>query len=335
MAKLSDVAEKAGVSVTTASLVLSGKGRISNEVRQKVINTANELEYKRIKQTGNSHWVLLLNIDQENDNLSYFFNPIIRQLSSSAKGKGFSLIILPFRGGEPDDELYNKILDMRISAVFSIHFISVSLFKKLEAINIPCVVINNSSHQEEFFTVCVDDFQGAYEGTMKLVKAGHRHIACIDYHRNKMPGIMADRYFGFRKALDESGLSFSDENRLTVDINDRRNMENRVSELILNSPQPFTALFLHDDMIATRIIHILEKLKINVPEDISIIAPGDTLNYELPETPLISTMRIDNALMGNYAAEMMLERLQKGEQTPHVLKIKQVFIDRKSIKSLL
>ena len=42
-------------------------------------------------------------------------------------------------------------------------------------------------------------------------------------------------------------------------------------------------------------------------------------------------MRIDTELMGSYAAGMMLERLVSGRQTPHILRIKQIYMDRKSI----
>ncbi len=334
MAKLINVAEKAGVSITTASLVLSGKGRISDEVRRNVLDAANQLDYKRNKQVNNRNWVLLLNLDKENDHLSYFFNPIIRQLQLSAREKGFTLTIFPVSKTTTDETIFSELMEMKVSSVLSIHFVSLSLFKKLESMNIPCVVINNSSYQDELFTVCVDDFQGAYEGTMQLINAGHRNLAFFEYKRERLPSIMADRFFGFRKAVEEYKLSFAENGRVTVDISNNKELEHRISEFFINiNPNP-TALFIHDDMLAVKVIHILNKLKIRVPEDISIIAPGDTLNYDQPETPRISTMKIDNKLMGNYATDMMLERLEKGIQVAHILKIKQTYIDRKSIRNI-
>jgi len=334
MAKLNDVAERAGVSITTASMALSGKGRISQEIRNKVIEAADKLEYKKNKPANNKNWVLILNMDRENDYLSYFFNPIIRHIQSSAREKGFILSLLPISDKDSEESIYRDLMEMKISSVLALQYVSVELFKKLELINIPCVVINNPTYQDELFTVCVDDFQGAYEGTMKLIRAGHKNISCIDYQREKLPGILADRFLGFRKALEEHNLSFSENSRLTVNILNNKEMENRIKEFILNSSPKTTALFIHDDMMALKVIKILEKLEIKVPDDISIIAPGDTLNYNQIGMPQISTMRIDNSLMGNYATDMMIERIKKGSQNPHVLKIKQTYFNRNSIKNI-
>ena len=334
MAKLKDVAEKAGVSLTTASMALSGKGRISQEIRNKVLESAERLNYKKVKQTNNKTWVLIVSFDKENDYLSYFFNPIIRHLQSSAREKGFVLTILPIGSSDSEESIYNELMEMKVSSVLTLHYVGMDLFRKLETINIPCVVINNPTYQDELFTVCVDDFQGAYEGTVKLIKSGHKNIFCIDYFRDKLPGILADRYLGFRKAMEEHQLPFAESNRLTVNLHDKKALEIQVREFILNARPNVTALFIHDDMLALKIINILQKLNLNVPEDISIIAPGDTLNYEQIGVPQISTMRIDNSLMGSYATDMMMERIEKGSQNPHVLKIKQTYFDRNSIRQI-
>lgn len=333
MAKLIDVAEKAGVSVTTASMALSGKGRISPEVRNRVQEVADSLGYKRNRQNNNKHWVLILNMDEDNDHLSYFYNPIIRQLQNSARDRGYTLSILPLSGGEDEQIVFNDLLIMKVSSVFTFHYVSMKLFKKLESLNIPCVVINHPSTQDEFFTICSDDFQGAYEGTVKLISAGHRNISCIDYFRENLPGVVADRYYGFRKAVDEYHIPFSENSRLTVNIHNNKELDHRIREFFINSDPKPTAIFAHDDILAHKIIFILNKLQLSVPDDISIISPGDTLNYDVPETPRISTMRIDTDLMGKYATDMMIERLGGGS-TPHILKIKQTFMDRRSIKDI-
>ena len=145
---------------------------------------------------------------------------------------------------------------------------------------------------------------------------------------------MADRFFGFRKAMEENGMVFPEKWRKTIDYRDYTQIETALHELLDDPQRKPTAFFIHDDMLAAKIVYILNKVKISVPDDISLIAPGDTLNYSQMETPQISTMKIDTGLMGQYAVTMLLERLQKGEQAAHLLRIKQSFQDRGSIKTL-
>lgn len=330
MAKLSDVAEKAGVSITTASMALSGKGRISMEVRSRVNEAAESIGYKKKSKSEGSLWLLLITM-HEYDYLSYFFNSIIRELQSAALSHGYTLTILPVWENIDEDELFQEIKNTRAGSVFTIHFASKNLLTRLEGIGIPCIVINNSTYMDRFFTVCVDDFHGAYEGTLQLIKAGHRSIAFMDYPRATLPGIATDRFFGFRKAIEEKGLSFPDDWRKTIDFNDYGQIEKALAELLEGPTAKPTALFVHDDMLAAKVVYVLNTMRMSVPEQLSLIAPGDTLNYKIPETAQISTMRIDTGLMGQYAVNMLLERLQKGEQAAHVLKIKQSYQDRGTI----
>lgn len=333
MAKLFDVAQKAGVSITTASMALSGKGRISADVRQKVLAAAEQLEYKKNRPSGNKHWTLLYNLDRENDSLSYFFNPIIRQLRDTARQAGYAVNLLPVTAGMKSEEIFRELSNLKTSALLSIHLADQILFDQLEKNGVPCVIINNTAYQDHFFTVCVDDFQGAYEGTLKLIEAGHRKIAYLDYPRINLTGTLTDRYFGFRKAIEENGIDLPEEWRRTVNIRDYDDISSHLKKLFSEeppSPGP-TALFLHDDLLAGKVVYLLGKMGYSLPTDISIIAPGDTLNYDSPETSRISTMKIDTKLMGSYAAAIMLERLGTGLQAPHILKIRQTFVDRNSI----
>lgn len=331
MAKLIDVAEKAGVSITTASMALSGKGRISDEVRRKVNDAADQLGYKGSRQNRTRHWVILENIDSDSDQLAHFFNPLIRRIREAAEKEGFILSILPASEKGSDDSLYNSLTAVNADCLLSIHIVRSALFDKLEKQGIPCVVINNTSYLESYFTVCVDDFHGAYEGTLELIKAGHRKIAYLDYEREKMQGIVMDRYLGFTKAMQEKGLDLPGKWKKTVKLENYSELETFLDQMLKKEKDKPTAFFLHDDLLAGKVQHILRKKGIAVPGDISLIAPGDTRDYRSPETEALSTMRIDTDLMGQYALSMMNERLSKGEQTAHVLKIRPVYTDRGSI----
>ncbi|MBI9101845.1 MAG: LacI family DNA-binding transcriptional regulator [Spirochaetales bacterium] len=312
MIKLSDVAAKANVSITTVSMALSGKGRISSEMREKVMTAADELGYIRKKRsTTESSWGILLPMGENWDAIWHFIRPIVDNIVLTAKNKDFSYCIIPVYPDQETGDIKSSISKHKLTSIFSIHFGDPDLFEILEQEGIPVVVINNSQFQEGYYSICVDDFQGAYEGTRHLLEKNHRAISFLDYPRGMVPNIAYDRYFGFLKAMEEEGISLPKHWKITVDLNDTTEMKNQIGRVLENKDAP-TAFFVHDDFMANRLIHLLNTMGKSVPEDISIIAPGDTLNYIHPETPRISTMSINTGLMGKYAADMMLERANGG-----------------------
>lgn len=79
----------------------------------------------------------------------------------------------------------------------------------------------NNNFQDTLYSVRVDDFQGAYEGCLHLLRLGHTSIGHVDYPRPELPAIVVDRFFGFRKAPEEFSIQFSPALRLTVGFDDR------------------------------------------------------------------------------------------------------------------
>ena len=81
-AKLKDIAQSAGVSLTTASMALSGKGRISALVRERVLNTAKTLGYAKkrhafLNQNENSRVGIFMQLDEVWAHVQYLIRPII------------------------------------------------------------------------------------------------------------------------------------------------------------------------------------------------------------------------------------------------------------------
>ena len=86
--------------------------------------------------------------------------------------------------------------------------------------------------------------------------------------------------------------------------------------------------------MAGRAISVLTEMGLNVPRDISIIAPGDVLDYSMPYIPRITTMRIDTTYLGRITAQMMVNRLTHNPDEVHGLKVKQQLVRRGSCREL-
>ena len=314
-------------------MALTGKGRISPDVREKVIRVAKELGYNRKGSPTLSTWAILLPMEDFWDNVWHFMKPALANIINIAESNGIKCSIIPIYTEYSPEKIYSIVKAQNVSSLFMVHFGNQELLAALEEDKIQVVIINNSLFQDGYYSVCTDDFQGAYEGTRYLIKKNHTKIAYIDYPITELPSLSSDRFFGFRKAMEEFQIPIPEKQHLTVDFDDIRGIKKGLQELI-DQPAAPTAFFIHDDILANRIIHLLGELGKRVPEDFSIVAPGDTLNYSYPEIPQITTMSINTGLMGKYAAEMMLERNRGTYSESHVLKIKQQLIRRGSCREI-
>ena len=331
---LEQIAEKAGVSQATASNCLSGRGRAAEQTRLRVLEVAQELGYQKLPRSSSAPTAesvaLLLSIDKEWAFGWTFILPIIQELESTLVAAGRRLVLVPIRKDEKELEMYRKIMDIGPAAVVALHYGDSTLFVRLEWEEIPVIVVMNNEFQNAFYSVCVDDYHGAYEGTSYLIELGHRRIGFVGCEREQLHVLRTDRYLGFRKAQQVSRIDGDSD--LVIDVDPENDEEVRGSlERLFAREEPPTALFCLDDDLALRVMRGLEMLGIRVPADVSIIAPGDVHDQEAP-TPgqKITTMRINTKLLGKTAGEMVLSRLKGATTTMHVAKINQHFVDRGS-----
>ena len=336
--RLSDVAQKAGVSLSTASLVLSDQGRIASGTRMRVLEAALELGYKQKPrkkearpQPEQPDIAMLLDMDPEWSIVLNLIHPIIREFEITIRQAGYNLILIPISRSENESEVAEKVRSSGALGVATIHYASPELILLLEAAGIPVVVIMNSCYQDRFYTVCVDDFQGAYEGASFLVRMGHRRIGYLDCERIGLPILPVDRFFGFKKAVEEYAIEFDDTLRGRLPAGDE-DQSSEWLESFLRRRKGVTALFALDDELAIRTITAAERVGFKVPGDLSVIAPGDMLDYSLCYVPKITTMRIDTSYMGRVAGQMMVNRITRNPQELHVLKVKQLLVNRGSVR---
>jgi len=335
--KLSDVAEKANVSSSTVSLILNGKGKFSEAVRERVLRIADDLGYQKnvfasaMASRRITHIGILVH-EEANKAFEWFF---IRQMIISIEdiitSDGYFPIIVPIASNQDSSDLFAKIVSSGSGAIFSIHFCRKDLFRMLEDRGIPVVVVNNPILQEEFCTVCVDDYQGAYIGTSFLSDLGHQRIGYVDYPRPDQPKVLADRCIGYRKALSMAGLEASDELCISVDLEGQSDIQDKV-KMLMTRLKP-SALFVHDDYLAAHVVCALRdigKPATGHGGSISIIAPGDTLDYSQPFIPRITTVAIDTIMMGTIAGELMLKRLAGLVNGATVFKVSERIVDRGS-----
>jgi LacI family transcriptional regulator len=320
-------------------MVLNGKGNISKEVRERVMKAAQELGYLKntyaagIATAGVKHLAVLINEDYQKEFEWHLVRSIFIPLEAVLYKEGLYPIIIPVSPAQDNSDIIKKVVLSGAGGVFTIHFGDRALHRQLEDRGLPVVILNNSAYEDEFCSVSSDSFYGMNSAVSMLIDSGHRRIVYIDYERPEYQALFTDRYLGCQKAVSEKGLDPGFFDRKTVDIFSIEDIDTKVAEIMGGKERP-TALALHDDYLAAKVYVSLQKAGVRIPEDISLIAAGDTLDYNQPFIPRISTAKINTDLMGELGAELMLKRLFGKNFVNETIKVKPNVIDRGSTKEI-
>lgn len=211
VASIKDVALRANVSIGTASRALRNVGYISNEVREKVLKAAEELNYvanygaQQIRMTNAVKTIGIIISESMND---YFFK-VIALLNERLPSHAFRILVL-YSSGEAQEESENfrYLISNRVSAILFVpasedrqH--AISLAQKYN-INVVQLFVNAYG---DLNTVINDDEQGAAIATQHLIAQGCKNLLLLDapYKNFDPKTVSPNRQAGFN-AHSASGL---------------------------------------------------------------------------------------------------------------------------------
>lgn len=336
---LNQIAEDCGVSAATVSMVINGKGSITREVRERVLQAAEKLGYLKntyaagMASASARHLAVLINEDYEKEFEWHLVRSIFMPLEAVMYKEGIFPMIIPASIKSDNEEIIKKVVLSGAGGVFTIHFGDRALHRQLEDRGLPVVILNNSAFEDEFSSVSSDSFYGMNSAVSLLLDQGHRSIVYLDYDRPQYPSVVVDRRLGFQKAIAERGLDASAYSSVTVDLKSMETIIEVLKRLMSGNERP-TAFAIHDDYLAAKVYVALTRMGYRVPDDVSLIAAGDTMDYNQPFIPQISTARINTDLMGELGAELMLKRMSGKSVENETIRVKPNVINRGSSKEI-
>jgi LacI family transcriptional regulator len=250
-----DVAKAAGVSTSTVSRVFNRRGLISEEVEQRVLKIAREINYRPQQSALKNSFILLVDSEEQLD--SPYISHFITSTAKIITQKGWPLEIVPM---DRIDFSLNNMSNKIISLVQH-----PKNHKKLININYPKLVTVNSLYPQ-FPSVASNNRQGMEMVVKYFADRGHRKIALLQ------PDFVYEeknaRADFFREALEKYNCEISPRLMIRDKSADGITMESLVK--ILNRKP--TALMCSGDALGVRISYYLNLLKIPVPDELSVIA---------------------------------------------------------------
>jgi len=309
MATIKEVAESAGVSITTVSHIVNGTRHVSERLTVKVRSAIDELGYRphtaaRSLRSCKTHMIGLILPDNTNP----FFAEIARGVEDSCFDAGYSVILCNTDNNLEKEVNYLRLLENK--GVDGIAFVSIG--QDHEAIEIlakqkqPHVLIDR--YIPDFDCVLVDNRVGARKAVARLIELGHRRIGFISGRRNLVPSM--EREQGYREALRHLGINVDPANLVEGDFG--LESGNRAALRLLSRPHRPTALFAANDMMAIGALKAARQMALRVPEDLSVIG-FDDIQLSSFVSPSLTTVAQPKYTMGRRTAEILLTRIKQPE----------------------
>lgn len=305
--KLKDIADKLNVSVVTVSRALNDKDGVSDELKEKIKETAVDMGYHgnpiaKAMKTGNSLNVGIVIPEyffhEDNSFYFYYFKCILDTLKNHcyngilyvASEKEISESVLPHF-------CYNKTVD----GIILLGQISRNYIKLLQSTGIPIILSDFYENLKGIDAVAGDNFHSAYELTGYLVNMGHKRIGFVG--SINATSSIHDRYLGYYKAVSEYGLEF--EPSLVIEDRISNNQINQKFELPDKMP---TAFVCNCDETAYQFIRYLQSIGKKVPEDYSVVCFNNTI-YSKISIPSITAWETDIPSMAAITAENIIAKI--------------------------
>ncbi|MCM2369472.1 LacI family DNA-binding transcriptional regulator [Aporhodopirellula aestuarii] len=304
---LSQVAEKAGVSVSVASRSLNGHAkayRISDATASRVKEAADQLGFRpsqtarslRLKKTG---LVGVVVPDLSNP----FFASISQSIALSAEAEGYSVIVADSREQtEHEIRLLHQLEDRQVEALVVCPVGTES--KHLQEINkrgTPVVLADRTFPNCNLAQVTSEHRVGAAKATRLLTAQGHRVIGVLQ----GLPGTLPNeqRLSGHAEALEEIGVAFDPSLTMGNNFTEASGFDS-AKKLLVDRPD-ITAFFAFSTPNAMGALRAAMESSRLVPDDLSIVAFDDCPYADLMSVPL-TTVRQDVDRIGQLAAELAL-----------------------------
>ncbi|HEY9499883.1 MAG TPA: LacI family DNA-binding transcriptional regulator [Terrimesophilobacter sp.] len=309
---LADVARRAGLSPTAASMILNGRPdtRLSPEAHARVHAAATELGYRpNVAARGlRTDKTLTIGFISDVVATTRFASGLIKGALQAAEEAGHVVLVLE-TGGEPErqTEAIEAVLDRQVDGII----FATMRARELHVPDLPPstpVVMLNATNAHYPTSVLPDEEEGGRAAVRLLVEAGHREgIALVGQNDELEKNLfrsatVAKRVFGIRAEMREHGLEFIAEDSCW-DWEPDYGYE--ITKSLLERRSDVRALLCMNDRLAFGAYQALAECGVRVPEDVSVVSfDNDEVAAYL--RPGLTTIALPHEEMGRAAVELLL-----------------------------
>lgn len=338
---INDIAEKAGVSKSTVSRAFNNSGYVSAEVRERIMQVAQEYSYKPLgtkpgfaKQECAMIGVVIPSLQ------SGFFSNIVEGISKVADENECGIVVC-----STENDAEKEIRSLKMMRGRNIRGLIITpaaafqgmagwdrLQKELDALHIPVVLVDRNEKKSNWDSITFDNYNGAYLLGELLVSEGHRKIGAIIGDTCLQLGV--DRLSGFRQAVETAGASLQPECMYIRDkVITKKKAYEYTKEMIRNETLP-EAIFLSNNLVADGFLKAIFEEGLFPGREIRCVGFDyvdilDILDFEY------SYLDREMVKIGRMAMQMLLDCFQQKIESRREFIVPAKIIHRRGRKTLL
>ena len=312
---IKDIAKLAGVSTSTVSLVISGKGYISETTRKKVQKVIDEYNYRPLRsarqlsanRTGNVGFIIS---DVHLSRSEAFYSRILLGAELEARNHDeYILLSTSSLNIKIPDDLPRFMQGRDVDGVIVAGSVNSDLVKYLVQVKMPTVLIDYQVPGIKVDSVIMDNRSGVRQLVKHLYDQGCRKIGFLggsNYHTS-----IQERFEGYRLEMNRLGLSDVAENKnyyYLVQEETTADIGAQGIQRILNNTEDLEAVICVNDTTAAGCLQHLAQLGHSVPNGVAVVG-FDDINYAAVTHPPLTSVHVPKTEMGVEAMKLLMERI--------------------------
>ncbi len=307
MTRIKEVAEEAGVSLSTVSRVINRPNLVKSETKEKVYDAMKAVEYEPPKKEASSKSYIIglaipdINID--------FVGELIRRIEQELDATQYDLLLFNMKRKREisryfrENAAFRKKVDAMIIFSSTLDDECVDFFRSMK---IPIVLLQSRCSREK--SISTNNYLGAFDAVQFLIDRGYKKIAFIGW--NPEDDHISDRFNGYKNAIEKAGFVFKSEMTSFASLSIKGGYE--ATEKLFERCSP-DAIFYATDTMAYGGYRYFGEKKIRIPDDLGLVGFDD---FEMASVMGLTTMKQFIQVKVNMAVSYLLDRLSGNIKMP-------------------
>jgi len=335
---IKDIAKVLNISPSTVSRALSGKPGASEELRKKVLETAEEMGYMKnlsaqSLKNSKSKIIGIIAFDIRNP----FFLDFLKGVEDVLFPREYKILLSTVDENVDKERTYlNWMVSQGVDGILSSPITekngksNLKLYQNFYKMGVPIVFYDRMFYnQEQFDYIIVDNQDAIIQALIHLKENGHENVSI--FLSKKGVFTIEERLKGFLKGCELLNIKTRKE-WICEDIYPHEKAFDILKNLKEKSHLP-TAIIATNNNITKNIVSSSRKLNIKIPDELSLIGFDDTPENELIAPPL-TTIKQPILEIGKIAATALLSRIEDRFAKPMRVVLKTELITRGSVRNL-